>query len=291
VSEATITDEYFLPTVMGDQDAHVLARLALAAARPLVLEEETRYAVRDFNGDVKVIDGPYERTAPLRTKGTCRLYDATSFGAYFHKHNEGPASQIYADPYGPAIVALLNGNGPTPDADTDQVLGFGDHRASLIFRHTPAWERWSKLDGQMVDQVRFALHIEDSLPEIIEPDGATMLELAESFQAATKVKFESGTDLGSGQRQLTYHEEINAQAGRKGNLVIPKTFTIGVAPFEGCAPYRVEARLRYRIREGALSLGYQLDRPEDVLRNAFDDVLRQVQDATGVVALLGTPPA
>ncbi len=73
--------------------------------------------------------------------------------------------------------------------------------------------------------------------------------------------------------------------------MIPKTFTIGVAPFEGCQLYAVDARLRYRISEGRLTLGYQLDRPEDVLRTAFDDVLKQVQDATTRTALLGLPPA
>lgn len=279
-----------LETFAPDNENSIVAELAIRAAVPTILAEDTRYAFHTTDG-VEVIEGPAPRLTPERVTGIAKVYDAASFGAYFTKHSQAASTEIYADPYGPAIVALLNGNGPTPDADVDQELGFGDHRVSLIFRKSIAWERWIKLNGQMVGQVDFALHIEDSLPDIIEPDGATMLELAESFQANTKVKFDSGTDLGSGQRQLTYHEEINAQAGRKGNLVIPKTFTIGIAPYEGCSPYRIDARLRYRIRDGVLSLGYQLDRPEDVLRNAFDDLLKQVQDETGRIALLGQPPA
>lgn len=267
----------------------VMARVALAAAQPLKLEPDTVYAVRTLGGDIETVRGDDTPLAPKRPRGTVKVYDADSFGAYFHKHNEGTASEVYADPYGPAIIALLNGHGPTPDTDTDQILGHGDHRISLTFRTTPAWQRWTKLDGQLGSQVVFAQHLEDSLPDIVEPEGALMLELAQSFQAHTKVTFESARDLSSSERQLVYREEVEASAGRRGDITIPKDFTIGIAPYEGSSLYRIKVRLRYQISDGALRIGYRLDRPEDVLRAAFDDVLRAVQDSTGRTALLGQP--
>lgn len=159
----------------------------------------------------------------------------------------------------------------------------------LVFRHTPAWKRWAAYDGRLLGQSDFAEHIEASLPDVRVPSGADLLELAQSFQANTSVRFESSRDLGSGERQLVYREQVEAGAGRAGNITIPKQFELGLAPYEGSGLYQVSARLRYRITEGRLHLGYVLDRPEDVLRAAFDDVLRQVQEQTERVALLGTP--
>jgi uncharacterized protein YfdQ (DUF2303 family) len=268
----------------------VLAKAATAAATPVRLNRGEKYAFRNMDGTIEIVDGDPELTAPERKTGIARVYDADSFGAYFTKHAQDEQSDIYGDPYGPAIVGVLNGHGRSEPDALAQINGFGDHRVELIFRQTPAWKRWSSLDGQLSNQVTFAQHLEDSLPDVVEPEGASMLELAQSFQAHTKVQFESGKDLGSGQRQLVYREEIAASAGAKGDITIPKEFVIGIAPYEGCGLYRVTARLRYRISDGTLTIGYKLDRPEDVLRVAFDEVLQRVQQASDRIALLGQPP-
>ena len=50
------------------------------------------------------------------------------------------------------------------------------------------------------------------------------------------------------------------------------------------------ARLRYRITDGQLGLGYILDRPEVVQRSAFNDVRKAIDAATVIPSLLGQPP-
>jgi hypothetical protein len=64
-----------------------------------------------------------------------------------------------------------------------------------------------------------------------------------------------------------------------------------VQPFEGASAFRMTARLRYRISAGGLRIGYKLDRPEDVLREAFDDVTQVVRTnlAEGVPVFDGSP--
>lgn len=141
----------------------------------------------------------------------------------------------------------------------------------------------------MLAQTAFAEHVEESLLDITAPPAADMLEIAQSFQATTKVAFESGHRLNSGQQQLTYVEETGAKAGRKGELTIPQTFELALAPFEGSATYKVSARLRYRIGDGQLRIGYFLDRPEEVLRSAFIDTLTAIEAGVGGKALRGTP--
>ena len=275
---STVSDEV-------ETEAATVALVATHAARPTVLDEDTAYAyVVPTGSSVNVVRGAEPLPKPLRKTGTVRLLDATSFGAYVHKHADGDATQLYADPAVPGVTALLNGHRAAPDA-----TGWGDHRAVLTFRPTDAWNRWTTNDSKLLTQVQFAEHVEASLPDIRVPTGADLLELAQSFQANTKVRFESSRDLGSGQRQLVYREEVEAGAGPLGNLTIPKEFELGLAPYEGTGLYKVTARLRYRITEGRLSLGYVLDRPRDVQRTAFDEVLKDVETQTSMVALLGTP--
>lgn len=218
---------------------------------------------------------------PRRKHGAVTLNDGESFSRYVTKHVEAGATEMYADVTAQTMVALLNDH-------AGDGAGWGDHRATLTLRRTPQWEVWAGHNGTLLEQLAFAELVEDNLPDIVEPDGATLLELAQSFQAHTKVRFESARHLQGGDRQLVYTEDTTATAGTKGDITIPPTFTLGIAPFEVGEMYRVVARLRYRITDGRLRLGYRLDRPEDVLRSAFRDVVNEVQQRTGIDVLYGT---
>jgi uncharacterized protein YfdQ (DUF2303 family) len=116
-----------------------------------------------------------------------------------------------------------------------------------------------------------------------------MLELAKSFQATKGVTFRSDKRLDNGQVQVLYEETIEAKAGQRGEMTVPPVFVLALQPFEGSDTYRVQARLRYRISDGTLTIGYVLDRPEDVIRAAFDDVLAEIETTTELTAYRGTP--
>jgi uncharacterized protein YfdQ (DUF2303 family) len=220
---------------------------------------------------------------PRRKRGRVTVTDTASLIAYVNKHEASDATELYAAWDPGRIEAVLNGHNPTEP-------GWGDHRVTLALQPTPGWQRWLASDGQLLTQTAFAEHIEDSLPEIVEPAAATMLEIAQTFQATTSVAFRSGQRLQTGETQLRYEEQTDAKAGAQGDITIPETFTIALAPWEGCDPYRVTVRLRYRIGNGDLKLAYRLDRPEDVRRAAFADITAAVAEATGYTSLAGSPP-
>lgn len=143
-----------------------------------------------------------------------------------------------------------------------------------------------------LDALKFAELVEEGIPDIVEPPAAEMLEMAQTLQAHTKVDFKSSNLLNNGQRQFNYVETIESAAGAKGNLTVPQTFTLGVAPFEGIAEaYKIVVRLQFRLREGEVSFRYLLDRPHDVLRSAFDDIVGTVEESLTTLAYRGTPPA
>lgn len=267
---------------MTDQsNAQAIIDVTQAGADPFLIAPDEVYAFRAASGTVHVVDG---RLYQFRAKGNRTVFDAASFVAYIDTQREDGA-KVWVDETTFAATAVLNDHGP-------DLPGWGDHRITLNVRRTDSWQAWAKFDGQLASQTQLAEHIEDNAPDVVQPAAAEMLEIAQSFQANTKVTFESSKFLAGGQRALEYREDTEARAGHKGSLEIPAEFALGLQPFIGSEVYRVTARFRYRIGEGQLRIGYKLNRPADVLRAAFGDVVRVIRaglDELNVPILNGTP--
>lgn len=211
---------------------------------------------------------------PARKTGTSTVTDIPSFVHAVAKHGL-PQTELWAQDSTSSIRAVINAHEPASGS-----AGHGDHTISLQLQKTPDWTDWAAADGKLFDQLAFAEFVEDHLPNFVNPTSADMLELAQTFQATTKVDFASSQRVKSGETQLNYVEQQNATAGKKGQLAIPDTFEIALQPFERGSTYKVSARFRYRITNGDLRLGYRLTRPKDVLRDAFDAVVTQVAEKT-----------
>lgn len=266
-------------------EAAVVAELATAAADPTELDPNELYSlVLPATDRLELVDLEKHLDRPRRKKGRAAVDDAESFVFYTNAHAEDGRSFVFADRERFAFVSILNGH-TLNGAET----GWGDHRAELVLRQTPEWQRWAKHDGSLVTQDVFAELIEEGAGDVVEPPAADLRELAQTFQATTSVNFRQATFLDSGARQLTYEETIDARAGSAGTMTVPKSFTLGLRPFEGSEPYKVEARLRFRIRDGKLAIGYSLERPNDVLRAAFDDAATVIAEGTGLPVLRGRP--
>lgn len=271
----------------SNNDAQAIIDTAFAAAQPHRFADlHLATVVVPAGANLAQLNLEHLLNEPTRKRGIATFYAAGSFATYVEDHGEVGRTAVYADIEAKKVIGVLNGH-ETNNADA----GWGDHRAILQLRHPPAWERWIDRDDVIGTQQAFAEHIETSLGDIVDPLAADLLEMAQSFQATVKVDFKSSQFLANGQRQLRYEETINAKAGQQGNLTVPSQFTVQLQPFEGSDTYKMTARLRTRIDNGRLLIGYQLDRPEEVLRAAFDDVLTEIEETTEITPYLGTPPA
>lgn len=233
--------------------------------------------------DVIDLTGDDYRDTPRRKRGTVVVDDVDAFAIYYSKHADD-ASEVYADIDRATVTAVL-------DAHQGGAARWEEHWLQLKLQHTREWKTWAGNDRRYMSQTDFAEFLEDNLVDLApEPvDAATMLEVATSFQAKTKVSFSSGTVLASGDLRLNYEEETAATAGAKGQISVPKLFAIGIAPYDDTAPYRVEARFRHRISKGSLQLCYVLDRPQDIVRDAVKTVVEKVEEACGITVMRGTP--
>lgn len=276
---------------MSDQDTLAVIETAVRATEPAPLDDAVAlYSVVIPAGSQQVVVdtekllAPY-KPAPRRKTGKVELTTPASLSQYVLAHKM-PGTEIYADWRARRAVAVINDH--TSD-DGDDIAGWGDHRAALTLMATPEWTAWTALDGKWLSQEDFAEHILATASDVVAPSAADLMEMAETFVATKSVNFKSGSRLRDGQRQLTYVEVIEAQAGPAGNVVIPESILLRLAPFDGADSVEMGARIRYRINDGALRLGYVLDRPDLVLREAFAGVVAGVEESTGITALWGTP--
>jgi uncharacterized protein YfdQ (DUF2303 family) len=264
------------------------ARLSTEATEATI---GTVYLVPQANGDVKVIDlatDDYRKRMgrePVRKSGTVKVSEAPSFSHYVNDHKDADATSLWADRDAGRIIAVLNGH----VKDQDEA-GWGDHRSVLDLRKSPAWLAWTAASGKMIPQAEFAEFLEDRAGDVVTPDHATLLEVATSIEGTKRAAYKSGVRLDNGEIQFRYEETVAAKAGQRGDLTIPSQIELGISPFDGMDPYKVSARFRYRIGDDlVLLLGVVLDRPEDVLRSAFSQVLQEVELATDLPVLHGTP--
>lgn len=282
-----------------------------AKTEAAAVAEVARRAEQNPDTPIHALDGPVaQRTrddehwvvfdpegvadTPNRPIGEISVYDAVSFiQAVKQRALPGVDPVVYADETTMSLVAVLND-------DAADKAGWRDNRVKLVLRDSPEWTRWKSNEGT-TDQVTFANFVEDSTGDFIDPDAATMLALAQTFQATKSGKFKSGSNLHNGARQLVVEDEVEATAGQDGSITIPKSMNIALRPFFGSvsnkdgefvpARWPVEALFRFAIRDGKLSIGYKLVEPEEVKRRAYNVLVQQVGAGLELAPLAAPAPA
>ncbi|CAB4180412.1 COG5532 Uncharacterized conserved protein [uncultured Caudovirales phage] len=267
-------------------------RLAVAQMkpqRPEGVQDAAPYIVlRDAAGTERVHELTKRLDPPHRKTGTVNLMDADSFIEYYKLHGNG--SPVYAVMRPSAqFVAVLNDH-------TKEAAGYRDHRAKFSVAHSPEWDVWTKHNGSGAafnSNEAFALFIEDNALDIVHPDASKMLQIALNFRVNAEVAFTAVQRLQDGQIDFGYSNVVNATAkGDGGNkLQIPEVFKLKIPVFAGIAQekYEVQARFRYRLREGKLTLWYELVQPRRVVETAFKALWDGISKATKAPILHGTP--
>lgn len=272
-----------------ENDAVIEAAIAQVEPDPLADGEIYGYKLPDR---VEVVDLDTEvyvrrRERPRRKTGTVVVHDVAAFTEYYKKHSDTD-TEVYTELDAGTVLAVLNAHQGNADAPR-----WEDHRLLLQLTPTLPWKRWTDQDRQMLLQIQFADFIEENLVDIAnEPvPAAAMLQVATTFQTNTKGAYTSRINPSSGARTLLFDEETTATSGGNGKQTIgvPEKFAVLLAPFDDVDLYKMEARLRYRIENGHLKLGFLLDRPQDSFRAAVKQIVDQVHEATGATIMRGSP--
>jgi uncharacterized protein YfdQ (DUF2303 family) len=235
-------------------------------------------------------DGAWEATdyselreAPLRKQGTTNLHQTDSFISYVNLHKQAGTQIIVDADYAANRVkfkAILNGDSPT-------AAGFADHIARFDPKTTVEWKNWTDMNGEKVNQMELATFLTNNISNIAStnpadptrqyPNAADVLEFITNLEMTSTVRYRSGTKVQNGQVQFEYVEEGNDAT--KGKLQMFERFGIGVVPYAGGQGYFIEAFLRFRINRdsGALTIWFDLHRPDQVLEAATKAAIEQLQ--------------
>lgn len=242
--------------------------LAVAAATLARGADAFPFALVPAGYQLKSIERLFEE--PIRRRNTVTLRTVASFLDYFKAF-------VVADAHLPAFYLSERATGLKVSVVFNG-LTWADSSATLSLGLSPELNRWLGLQlSGLVRQKDFAQFIEDNLPDIVEPQGAKLLEICRSFRATQTVRFASSVDLSNGDVGLEYITETKAgTTDAKSRLQMPETIVLGIPLFEGEERIKLRARVRYEIEDGRLRLGLSFPQLEAALDAASDDIIARL---------------
>jgi uncharacterized protein YfdQ (DUF2303 family) len=281
------------PTAKSETEA--IAALARSALQPNFLGEGTasRSSVVMFPDKTLKCLAPLVEAAspaPYRQRATVELKETRSFIAYLHAHAIPKVTRIFATvtEQGARFEAIIDYH-----AEQNGTAGWGEHTATLTLQTTPEWQTWIKRNRAEIPQADFAELLEDNLADIIEPDGAALLDMAQFLTGKKGATWKSGKNLKDGAITFEYSETIETTGGvsarRDETEQVPDHLVLNLCPFVGGAPVAVRTRFRFRIGDrGNLSFIYLMDRPHKVIEAAVNAARARIEEETGLPVHLGS---
>ena len=269
----TLAREMKQPVEILSNEPGCIRRVALPAGWKLEEKDDSR--LLDF---------------PLRKVAQVRLHDTNSFVEYVSRHGCPETTTVWCvASYKAGTVTFL---GIINDNSADQITpGWRDHKAHFQPEFSEEWARWVGKHNVGFSQSDFAAFIEDNLKDVAgvegQPTGAQMLEMALTFEASQDMRFKSAIRLQSGGVQMSFVQDDDANTLRK--MQVFDRFSLGLPVFWNGEAYRIDARLRYRVREGKLTFWYELIRRDKVLEAATQTLIGQIREKTGFPFFFGDP--
>lgn len=215
--------------------------------------------------------------APSRIRQSVNLISPGSLIAYIQRFRD-ERSVVFADKTKTRIVAVLDFHQNAGNA------AWGEHKAVYDCPFSDDWKAWTANDGSKMDQINFAEFLENNIKNVAPvsegyagPSGTELLEMVLAFQETRKSEFKSVKRLSDGTCQFQFSDEKSGS----GNTKMPEKISLAIAPFHNGAPYQVDARIRYRLRDGQLVLWYELIEPKKVVEHAFQEIVTDMESQLG----------
>lgn len=214
---------------------------------------------------------------PPYIKGTAvTVDDRASLVAYTNRFSDA-RSVLIADYDAGAITAALDWHSEDGSPQPRQ------HKCVLKLRADEAFARWNAMQGKLVSQAEFAAFLEENAVDVITPEPAVLIEISRDLEATQGVTFKSSTRLESGDRAFVYENETRT----KGDVKVPREFTLMVPIYNGEEPVELRCALRFRVTDGGLLLGFEWRRVEYQRRAYFTQIATAAAEDTGRPVFFG----
>lgn len=245
-------------------------------------------APRQASGDYAVIPAdasivPLEayQDRPRRVRQSFKAETLASLADYINWFKMD-STKIFASVVNRQIRAVIDHH------DNQEAARHCDHVALYSPPLAEEWERWTEISGRYMEQAAFASFLEENQPDIVTPDGASLIELARSLKATRKIDFASEIDEADGTVKLRYQETTEQASGGRQEIAVPKSLELGIPVFFGGEKYKVVTWFRYRVTDDKrLKFAVELHRQKYILQDAFMQMVQAVGVDTEIEPLIG----
>jgi uncharacterized protein YfdQ (DUF2303 family) len=224
--------------------------------------------------------------APTAIRQEVALDRLSSLVAYVRRFKTDDTLVYLNRPAG-TVTAILDAPGPGRPS-------WGSHRAKITLSPTRSWAEWTKANKEPMSQEAFGQFLEDHIPDIVEPSGALLVEIARNLEANIGGRFQRGLRALDGSVTFAYTHTVDGSAQTtQGTVKVPDQVTLALRPFEALqTSFPLVGRLRYRIGpQGALLLWFDLLGAADVRDEALDLIGVTLRSDLGAdVVLEGSAP-
>lgn len=262
-------------------EAGAIAALAAKASGAHVVktDDNREFLVVPSGFSEKEVSDAYglKLAKPKYIKQTVTIETADSLVDYVNRF-KGSDTMLFAEISSNRIVALVDYHAASTAAHVA-------HRAKMEMPFSEEWQLWTRISGKLMPQLEFARFIEENGADVRAPDAAELLEAVRDLQAHRKVNFTKAVRTSSDNENFEFTDETKATT--KGGIELPTKFKLGLPVYFGDAEREVFAFLRWKLDDGALTLGIQLHRVEHVRQAVFKQIVLDVAARTGCPAVFG----
>lgn len=187
---------------------------------------------------------------------------------------------LFADITGNSIKSLIDYHGP---GDPKHVA----HVATMALPFSEEWKTWTAINGRLMPQLDFARFLEENAADVAAPSGADLLEACRDLQAVRKVNFKKAVRTATDNESFEYSDETEARTS--GGVELPTKFLLNVPVYFNGETVALYAFLRWKLDDGALTLGVALHRAEHVRQAVFNKIVMDIAERTQRPAVFGRP--
>lgn len=222
---------------------------------------------------------------PRYIKQTVTIETADSLVDYVNRFKV-EETMLFAEISSNRIVALIDYHASSSaDVAIEHRADHVAHRVKMELPFSEEWQLWTKISGRLMPQLEFARFIEENGADIRAPDAAELLEAVRDLQAHRKVNFIKAVRTSSDNETFEYQDETKATT--KGGIELPTKFKLGIPVYFGEGDTELFAFLRWKVDEGALTLGIQLHRVEHVRQAVFKQIVNDVASRAACPVVFG----
>lgn len=221
---------------------------------------------------------------PSRVEASFEAKSQESFVRYVQDHKL-PTTAIFASmtDHDCRFLAIIDYHGVPVDGQPQ--AAYCSHTVGFTPELSPSWKDWSEKSNQFISQESLALFLEDHLPDVVTPEGATLLGIINTLEVNASATFSRAQRLADGTVKFHF---VQDQDAKSGDVKLPETLAVRFPVFEWEPESAINVRLRYRLDpKGAVLFKLQVVNPHLVLRAAFRALYSRVATGTGINPYVG----